>query len=297
MNQANILITGGAGQVGQELLAHEWRAGFGLLAPTREALDLADAEAVAAFFEANAVCAIINAAAYTAVDRAEEDAAGAFTANALIPAILADIARRRCIPLIHVSTDYVFDGSRDGWYQEGDPPSPLGVYGASKRAGELAVLSACPRSVILRTAWVVSTHRTNFVKTMLRLGAIRPSLGVVADQFGCPTSATDIAEALATIALRMLDDEIAPTGVYHFVNEGDASWFDLATAVFSEAGLANPPMINPLTTAEYPTPARRPANSRLATTKFVRDFHIQPRPWRTAVAEITRKLAQKDITV
>lgn len=290
-----LLITGGAGQVGLELLARQWPASVRLLAPSRKVLDLADTTAVEAFFEANTISAVINTAAYTAVDRAEDDVTGAFSANALAPAILADMSRRRDIPLVHVSTDYVFDGSHVGWYDETDQTAPLGVYGASKRSGELAVLAGCPRSVILRTAWVVSPHRSNFVKTMLRLGSIQPSVSVVSDQWGCPTSATDIADTLARIVLRMIADKTSPTGIYHFVNQGDGTWFDLATQIFEQANMPAPPEINPISTIQYPTPARRPVNSRLATTKILRDYGVQARPWRKAIDEITQTLVQKDL--
>ena len=210
----HILITGGAGQVGLELQSAEWPEGVVLHAPTRAELDLSDRSSVKAAFAATAFSAVINSGAHTAVDRCEEEAAAAFAANALGPAVLADATRNAGIPLIQVSTDYVFDGSKHGLYVETDPVAPLGVYGASKLAGELAVRSGNPRSVVLRTAWVLSSHRANFLKTMLRLAAERPTLRVVGDQHGCPTSARDIAAALKTIVLKMIAHADAPTGVY-----------------------------------------------------------------------------------
>ena len=235
---------------------------------------------------------MINAAAYTAVDRAESEIGAAFAINALGPALLAQATKAANIPLIHISTDYVFDGSKTGPYTEDDPVRPLGVYGASKEAGEQAVRTGNPRAIILRTAWVVSARRQNFVKTMLRLGAERPVLRVVDDQHGCPTSAADLARTAAAIALRLIGDKHAPTGNYHFVNGGDTTWCGLARHVFAiSAELGGPnPKVDAITTAEFPTPARRPANSRLSTSRLTRDFDIAPRPWQHAVGEIVDAL-------
>jgi dTDP-4-dehydrorhamnose reductase len=290
--EIDILITGGAGQVGIELLRARWPAHVRLHAPDRSVLDLADAASVARVFEATPFAAVINPAAYTAVDKAEDEVGAAFAANAMGPALLADATRKAGIPLIHVSTDYVFDGTGGGAYQETDPVAPLGVYGASKLAGELAVRAGNPRSVVLRTAWVFSAHRNNFVKTMLRIGAANPVLRVVNDQFGCPTSATDIAAALTTITLRLIDDADAPTGVYQFVNAGDASWHGFAQAIFTAADGPRPEVTG-ITTSEYPTRARRPANSRLSTEKLTRDFGVAPRPWSEALDDVLADLKQE----
>lgn len=289
----HILVTGGAGQVGLELQRVVWPEDVRIHAPTRDQLDLTDAGAVARAFEATPFTAVINPAAYTAVDKAEDEAAEAFAANALAPAILADLTRKAGIPLIHVSTDYVFDGSGTRAYVETDPVAPLGVYGASKLAGELAVSSGNTRSVVLRTAWVFSAHRGNFLKTMLRLGAQNASLRVVDDQRGCPTAAADIAAALAVISLRLMDDAEAPTGIYNFVNAGEASWCELARDIFAAEGRTNAPTVIGITTADYPTRARRPANSRLSTDKLTRDFAIRPRPWQEAVREVVAELKEE----
>ena len=288
----HILITGGAGQVGLELQAAAWPEDVVLHAPTRAELDLGDAASVRAAFAATPFAAVINSGAHTAVDKAETEVAAAFAANAMGPAVLADVTREAGVPLIQVSTDYVFDGSKDGLYVEDDPVGPLGVYGASKLAGELAVRSGNPRSVVLRTAWVLSVHRANFLKTMLRLAADRPALRVVADQHGCPTSARDIAAALKTITLRMIADTEAPTGVYHFVNAGETSWAGLATEVFALSAAAGGPSatVEGIPSSDYPTPARRPTNSRLSTEKLTRDYRVAPRPWQDAVAEIVAEL-------
>lgn len=288
----HILITGGAGQVGLELQSADWPEGVVLHTPTRAELDLSDVSSVKAAFASAAFSAVINSGAHTAVDRCERETAAAFAANAVGPAVLADATREAGIPLIQVSTDYVFDGSKHGLYVETDPVAPLGVYGASKLAGELAVRSGNPRSVVLRTAWVLSSHRANFLKTMLRLAAERPTLRVVGDQHGCPTSARDIAAALKTIALKMIANANAPTGVYHFVNDGETTWAGLATEIFSlSAALGGPSAtVESIPSSDYPTPARRPTNSRLSTEKLYRDYGIAARTWQAAVAEIVTAL-------
>ncbi len=216
----------------------------------------------------------------------------AWKVNALAPAALAWATAQAGIPMIQLSTDYVFDGSKAGAYVEDDPVGPVSVYGASKEAGEQAVRAGNPRHLILRTAWVVSPYGANFIKTMLRLAQTRDRLTVVDDQHGCPTSAADIAGALAVIAARMANDEAAPTGTYHFVNSGEATWCEFAREVFALArarGLAAP-TVEAIPTSAYPTPARRPANSRLDTAKLTRDFGVEPRDWRTAVSEVVEIL-------
>lgn len=294
----NILVTGGAGQIGQELLAADWPSGVVLHAPNRSDLDLTDASSIKAAFARTSFRAVINAGAWTAVDDAEVNVADTFAANALGPAVLADITRAQNVPLIHVSTDYVFDGSKDGLYTEGDPVVPLSVYGASKLAGELSVRVGNPRSVVLRTAWVISVHRTNFLKTMLRLAQDRPHVRVVNDQHGCPTSARDIAATLRAITLRMIADQDAPAGVYHFVNAGQTTWAILAREIFrASAKLGGPHAeVEAIKTSDYPTPARRPANSRLSTEKLLRDYGIKPRSWQTAVSEIVTELHLRGAT-
>lgn len=290
----HILVTGGAGQVGLELARADWPAEVVLHCPSRSELDLSDPGSVRQAFGAMPYAAVINAAAYTAVDKAEIEVAAAFAANALGPAAIAQVAREADVPMVQVSTDYVFDGAADRPYVEDDPTGPLGVYGASKLAGELAVRLAAPRSVVLRTAWVLSPFRANFARTMLRLAAERDTVRVVADQHGCPTAARDIAGALRTITLRMIAERDAPTGVYHFVNAGETTWAGLAEAVFQASAARGGPSarVEPITTADYPTPARRPANSRLSTAKLERDYGVSPRPWREAVDEIVGELSE-----
>jgi dTDP-4-dehydrorhamnose reductase len=284
----HILVTGGQGQVGLELARQDWPTDMEVHCPSRGELDIASQASLAAYLRGRRFDAIINCAAYTAVDRAEEERELAFLVNGAAPGWLADSG----VPLIHLSTDYVFDGSKQGYYVEDDPVAPLGVYGASKLVGERAVRAGQSRSVIVRTAWVLSAHRHNFLKTMLRVGAANPKLRVVDDQRGCPTSAADIAAALRTIVLRLIEDPAAPLGTYHFVNAGEASWCELAREIFALSGASGGPSpeVEAISTADYPTPARRPANSRLSTDKIVRDYGIVPRDWRAAVRDIVGEL-------
>lgn len=285
-----VIVTGGTGQVGSALLRLLETTGVPALAPGRSELDLGDGDSMRRYLGQTAFGAIFNCGAYTAVDRAEDEPDLAAAINARAPGILAEEAARRAVPILHVSTDYVFDGNGDGAYAEDAPTNPLGVYGRTKLDGERAVRAANPQHAIVRTAWVLSANGANFLNTMLRLGAERPELGVVDDQFGCPTSAEDIALALHTIWSRP-----RPSGDWHFVNAGEASWFDLARFIFAQAAARglHVPDIRPITTAEYPTRARRPANSRLSTERFERDFAMKPRAWQDAVEAImTEKLGK-----
>ena len=289
----DILITGGSGQVGTELAGLTWPDDVVVHVPTRAELDLADPASVEAMIASRPWAAVISSGAYTAVDKAETEVRDAWLINAVAPAILARGASKAGIPIVHVSTDYVFDGSQPGFYSETDPVAPLGIYGASKEGGEQAVRTANARHAIVRTAWVVSRHRANFIKTMLRFGAERDEMRVVGDQRGCPTFAGDLAAALQTIVLRMIADEAAPRGTYHFVNAGEASWAEFATAIFAASARhgGKQPKVTTITTAEYPTPARRPANSRLSTARIEADYGVTPRPWPEALEETVAALA------
>ena len=289
----DILVLGGAGQVGTELQALSWPDGVRVHAPGRADLDITDADTVAAALAARDYRAVINTAAYTAVDRAESDVVAAWRLNALAPAILAAATASQSIPLVHVSTDYVFAGTKPhGAYAPDAPIDPQSVYGASKAAGELAVRTGNPRHAVVRTAWVVSPHRGNFVKTMLRLAAERDALTVVDDQHGCPTSATDLAAALATIAQRMAGEADAPTGTFHCVNAGDTTWCGFAEAIVAgsarRGGRSVP--VKGIPTSAYPTPARRPANSRLSTDSLTAAYGIAPRAWQAALDDILDRL-------
>lgn len=267
-----------------------------MFAPARDAFDLAnlpDSETLDAVIANWSIAGILNCGAYTAVDRAESEAELAMAINGTAPKLLAQAAARAAIPILHVSTDYVFDGKLVGRaYREDDPVDPQNVYGRTKLVGEQGVATSGACHVILRTAWVVSAHGNNFVKTMLRLGVERDELGIVADQIGCPTAAADIAEAILSIAARYARGEEVPSGTYHFVNAGNASWYDLAAFVFKCADFAGykSPSLSAITTADYPTPALRPANSRLATDKMAVTFGLAPRPWQDAIGDIVSEL-------
>lgn len=282
MATAPILLTGGTGQVGQAVLRHAAVTGWNIFAPDRSRLDLTNEKSIADVVASNRWSSVINCAAFTAVDRAETDVALADQVNAVAPAIFARETEKRGIPIIHVSTDYVFDGTKNAPYVEEDAVNPLGVYGRTKEKGESAVRALNPCHVIIRTAWVVSAGGANFVDTMIRLASERPQLNVVDDQIGCPSNATDIAQTL----LAMVGQ--AQYGTWHFVNSGEASWFDLAARIFAEMkrrGLPIP-VVNAIPTSQYPTPAKRPGNSRLSTTAIQRDFGIRPRHWHEAIESI-----------
>lgn len=284
MSKAPILLTGGTGQVGQAVLRHAAARGLDICAPTRAQMDLTNAQSIADMVANRPWSAVINCAAYTAVDRAETDAALAEQVNAVAPAIFASETAKFDIPIIHVSTDYVFDGTKDAPYVEEDAVNPLGVYGRTKEMGESAVRQLNPRHAIIRTAWVVSTGGANFVNTMIRLASERPEVSVVDDQIGCPSSASDIAEMLLTVA----EHPHAPYGTWHFVNGGEASWHELAARIFAnmgERGLATP-SLKAIPTSQYPTPAKRPSNSRLCTAAIQLDFGITPRHWHDAIDAI-----------
>lgn len=267
-------------------------AGFQVVAPPRSELDLADAGSVRRWVGDRPWAAVVNAGAWTAVDAAETHAAEAWAANAHGPAILARATAERGLPLVQISTDYVFDGGLDRPYREDDPVGPVSVYGASKAAGEMAVAALNPRHVILRTAWVYSPWGTNFLRTMLRLAETRDALSVIHDQAGCPTSALDIAGAIGAVCQRLGDPAPQPAGVFHFAGAGETTWYGFATRIFERAAQAGlrVPAVTPIPSADWPTPVRRPANSRLDTTHFTRTFGLAPRPWTEAADEVVDRL-------
>ena len=285
-----ILLTGGTGQVGAALRRLSG-PGFQIHAPGRDQLDLRDCDQIAAMVASRPWRAVINSGAYTAVDKAEHDVESAWAINAKAPAALARATGQAGIPLIHLSTDFVFGGTKSTPYEEKDIIGPLGVYGASKAAGESSVQSENPKHVILRTAWLVSPDGGNFVKTMLRLAKTLDEVSVVNDQLGCPTSADDLANVLRRVLWR-LEAESPPYGIYHLVNSGEATWHDLAKAVFDQAQAAGykVPVLKAIPTSGYPTPARRPVNSRLDTKKLTRDFGVSLRPWQEAVSDVVAAL-------
>ncbi len=287
-----ILVTGAGGQLGTELQRCAWPEGWRVTAVDVAELDLRDTAAILALVASRPWAAVINGAAYTAVDKAESDLVTAWAVNAMAPAAFAEGCATAGIPLVQVSTDYVFAGDKAGAWEVDDPVAPLGVYGASKLGGELAVRTSGVRHAIVRTAWVVSAHGNNFVKTMLRVGEARDQLTVVVDQRGSPTSAADLADALRTIAVRLVEDANAPTGTFHFSNAGDISWADFATEIFRQSGLRGGPSADvvPIPSSDYPTPAQRPANSLLSHDAIRATYGIDPRDWRIALSDILDEL-------
>lgn len=287
------LVTGGTGQVGLAL-RHSPPPGVRIVAPPRNELDLAALPDISPWLDG--VTGILNCGAYTAVDRAESEPQLAHAINAVAPGKLAEAAAAAGIPIVHVSTDYVFAADGEGPWRENAPISPASVYGRTKADGEVAVRASGARHAIIRTAWVVSVDGQNFVKTMLRLGGERNVLRVVADQRGTPTHAGDLASALATVMTRFTANAGQPSGTWHCTNNGETTWHGLASHIFACAraqGLKVPDAVEAITTAEYPTPARRPADSRLDTEAIAQAFGIRLRPWQDAVAEIVDLLAQQ----
>lgn len=289
-----ILVTGRNGQVGSALTAA--LDGLGdVIALDRRQLDLANPDAIRTALRELQPAVVINAAAYTAVDAAESDEAMALRINAAAPRVLAEESERLGAALIHYSTDYVFDGRKEGAWLEDDAPAPLSVYGRSKLAGEQAIAEVGGTHLILRTSWVYGLHGKNFLLTMLKLAETRSELSIVADQVGAPTWSRTIADATATI-IRDAGEPAqlaALSGIYHLCAGGHTSWFGFAEAIFAQASVVNKPVLKPITTAEYPTPARRPKNSVMNTDKFRRAFGDLP-AWNDALADCLRSARPDD---
>lgn len=278
-----ILLTGANGQVGYELNRLAAARDCALIALTRRQLDIGDAEAVEKIVAQFHPSLVINAAAYTAVDQAEQEVEAAMRANRQGPANLAAACQTHRIPLIHLSTDYVFDGNKSGAYDEEDPVAPTGVYGRSKWEGEEEVRARVTHHLIIRVSWVFGPHGNNFVKTILRLAAERDELRVVADQCGCPTSATHIAEALLTLAGKIREGVDVAWGTYHFCGTPETTWHGFAETIIQDAvkiGLLDHAIpVHPITTSDYPTPARRPQNSVLDCRRIMKTFDIKSPSW------------------
>lgn len=277
-----MLVFGQTGQVARELA----RRAPDAIYLGRAQADLSDPAGCAAAIRAHAPDVVINAAAYTAVDRAETEEDAALVVNGAAPGAMAEACAALRIPFLHVSTDYVFDGSGSAPWQPQDPVAPLGAYGRTKLAGEQTVRAAGGRHAILRTSWVFSSHGANFVKTMLRLGADRPALRVVADQIGGPTPAGGIAAALLTMADALRQG--AAGGTYHYAGSPETSWACFARETFACAGLAT--TVEDIATADYPTPARRPLNSRLDCSTLAADFGLSQPDWKADLAVVIAEL-------
>jgi dTDP-4-dehydrorhamnose reductase len=287
-----ILIFGAGGQLGQELQRSAAAKALPYRALSHAEVDIADAAAVSRVLNETRPSLVVNAAAYTRVDLAEKETEAARLGNEIGPGVIAVACATREAPLIHISTDYVFDGAKSGPYVESDPLAPLGVYGRTKAAGEAAVRKAMKRHIILRTSWVYGEFGNNFLKTMLRLARERDELRVVADQLGCPTSTRDIAEAILRIA-PSLEGDADLYGVYHFSGTGATSWHGFATRIIEAQAevTGRRPQVVAIATADYPTPARRPANSVFDCSRFEQTFGFSARDWSEEADAIAKLLA------
>lgn len=297
-----IIVTGANGQVGHELVHRAQRYGHDVIALDRSALDIRDAQAVEHTLSVNGLDVVINAAAYTAVDKAEEQRESAFATNRDGAENLAASCARLGCPLLHISTDYVFDGSQTTPYKESDLAAPIGVYGLSKWQGEEAVRRVLKEHVILRVSWIFGVHGNNFVKTMLRLAREREVLRVVSDQRGCPTYAGDIANVLLELAARATQEGAAGAnardaawGTYHYGGTPPATWHEFARNIIEIARDLGPLKVRdvvPIATSEYPTAARRPANTVLDCFRIEARLGICPRPWREGLQSVVKELQQ-----
>lgn len=283
-----VLVTGAGGMTGSELVRQAHERDWDVVALSRNDLDVTDADAVEGIVGSERPDVIINAAAYTAVDAAEGDAEAAMAVNAAGPQNIARAAKTIGAQVLHISTDYVFDGEANRPYLPEDLPGPINVYGESKLAGELALRDACPEHVIVRTSWVYSHEGKNFVRTMLRAAEEKTEVRVVNDQRGCPTSSHDLAQGLLCATNLMMRSYIS--GTYHFCNAGETTWFDFARAIFENRAAPGPEVI-PISTSEFPTAARRPRWSVLDTNSFQVAFGVEPRPWREALKETMERIS------
>lgn len=297
MRREKILVTGANGQLGQEIqqLAASYPQ-YDFVCLSREQLPIHHTEGVRSFFRANQPDFCINCAAYTAVDKAESERDIAFGVNAKATETLATVCREQDCVFIHISTDYVFDGTASTPYKTDSPTNPQNVYGASKLEGERLALQANPASIIIRTSWVYSEFGKNFVKTMMKLMGERPEINVVNDQFGSPTYAADLAKAILQIIkhltphspLPTLHSPLSTSGIYHFSNEGVINWFEFAVAIRDLSGKTC--KVNPIPTSQYPTPAKRPAWSVLDKTRIQEIFGIQLRDWKQSLADCIERI-------
>jgi dTDP-4-dehydrorhamnose reductase len=289
---SRVLVLGRNGQVARALAEAGWPEGISLSCYGRDEIDLAEPAKVARAIVRRAPDLVINAAAYTAVDRAESEPEAAFTVNRDGAGEVAKACADLGVPLVHLSTDYVFDGSKTGAYVEEDAVNPLSVYGASKEAGEQAVRAALPAHLIMRSAWIYAPQGQNFVLTMLRLAREGAEIRVVDDQIGCPSAAFDIARAIV-VASGLLLAGSGAFGTFHFCGAGSTNWHEFARAIFDLADVAQP-KLTAIATSARPTPARRPANSTLDGAKFRRLYGLSGRPWRESLQRCLREIAARE---
>jgi dTDP-4-dehydrorhamnose reductase len=293
-----LLVIGSNGQLGWELCRQGKDLGYDLIPLDLPGFDITDKPAVFDTIKRSRADLVVNAAAYTAVDRAESEIDIAFAVNRDGPSYLASACAEVHIPLIHISTDYVFDGSKEGPYLETDPVAPIGVYGKSKAEGEDKVRSNLKEYIIIRTSWLYGVHGNNFVKTMLRLGREREGLGVVDDQYGCPTYAADLAEAILTITSSVEKGGDISWGTYHYCGSGSTTWYGFASKIFeiaNEYESLKIKMLKPITTEEYPTPAQRPKNSIMGCSLLEQEFKILPPSWEESLVRMLDSYYRLDI--
>jgi dTDP-4-dehydrorhamnose reductase len=284
----SLLVLGAGGQVGRALIE---RAGSRATGADRAACDICDADAVAHAMSAEGIAVVVNCAGFTAVDRAEGEREQAYAVNAKGAAIVARAAAARSLPLIQLSTDYVYAGNCIDAHSEDNPIAPVNVYGSSKAEGDVAVASENPAHLVLRVSWVFGVYGSNFVKTMLRLGRERSELSIVDDQTGGPTEASDIADAVLTMAAACLKPTFDAWGVYHFSGSPSTTWYGFAQAVFERTKMPSPHVV-PISSSEYPTPARRPANSVLDCGKIQRVFAVAQPDWRIGLSRVLKALGE-----
>jgi dTDP-4-dehydrorhamnose reductase len=290
----NLLVTGSNGQLGQTLCSQAAAQGLSVMPARRPEFDITDPERVEKVLQQSNASIVVNAAAYTAVDQAEDDRENAFRVNRDGPAFLASCCCKLDLPLIHISTDYVFDGTKRDPYVETDPVNPVNIYGESKAAGEKEVRTRHEHHIILRTSWLYGLQGGNFVKTMLRLGMEKEEIRVVSDQFGCPTSAGELSSCILAIAAHILAAKPTRWGTYHCCGKGRTSWYGFAREIFDIAGRHLDLRVNrviPVTTEKFPTRARRPANSVLDCSAVGRYFGFFPAPWREPLSGLIEHLA------
>lgn len=285
-----MLVLGAGGQLGQEITAHA--SSEGTVGATRAEADIIDERAITRLLALLKPRLVVNCAAYTAVDRAESEPAAAWNVNVLGAANVARAAATSAVPLIHISTDYVFDGSKIGAYGEDDAVEPINIYGRTKAEGEEQVRASSERHIILRTSWLFGKYGNNFLKTVLRLSSKRDSLRVVADQIGCPTATKDLVEAIFAIDRKLTAGGSVDWGTYHFAGDGFTSWHGFAESIMkarpNKTGAT--PVVSPITSADCPTAARRPANSVLDSTRFQTAFDYRAAPWQARVIETVQDI-------
>jgi dTDP-4-dehydrorhamnose reductase len=290
-----LLVIGANGQLGWEICRKGKDQGIDMSGLDLPDFDVTEPSKVKKAVHQAGVSLIVNASAYTAVDTAESEPEVAFAVNRDGAAYLAASCDEIGIPLIHISTDYVFDGSKKSPYLETEPVSPLGIYGKSKAAGETEIRNTLKQHIIIRTAWLYGLHGNNFVKTMLRLGKEKEILSVVADQYGCPTYAADLADAILMIATQISEQRDITWGTYHYCGKGVTNWHDFAQEIFDLADKYDAFQVKkvmPITTSEYPTPAKRPENSSMDCSLITRNFGISLRPWQESLADMVHRYYQ-----